>query len=496
MVKWEQSGIRSNVSPKFNDAAKIVARGSTPYKTINDLNTKLPAEFSGSVAITSTLNGLDACHSGAEALPGLMNDIANGMTIGDNKSYADLFSKFQAAQQGFAKAKFGADFFDTYKYSPTEQEIEKMIAAGVDPNMVGDGTAITTPYPERPAPLSNNVWDQFCTGAKTAGLGLASGFFGFFGDTIGGAGAMVLNACGKHELAYRWTKDWDWGGAIDAYASDHGVDTDSLLYTGAKVTGQLGANGLVLAIPGVGQAETLVCATMYSCQSYSQNYRGSIEDYLAQNNIQAPRSGRPTYQLNEAVKHITPEMYDKATINAGGHAVVTFSTTLLTGGILHAKTASSLGDKVLGNTLVHGAGSLAHQVFDVGLGRTDKFNMGDVALAAGLAGFTTYAAKPESATAASRDTAMRGSGTNVLNDLKDSPAAKSVGEFTSKVANSAPVNAVKGIMAAASKTHVGNITGKIVKQYINDATGGSHSFTLPLVHSIVGEVTKMVKNKK
>lgn len=489
MVKWEQSGIRSNVSPKFNDAAKIVARGSTPYKTINDLYTKLPAEFSGSVAITSTLNGLDACHSGAEALPGLMKDIANGMTIGDNKSYVDLFSKFQAAQQGFAKAKFGADFFDTHEYSPTEQEIEKMIAAGIDPNMVGDGTVITTPdAPISPAPVSDNGWDQFCTGALTVVCGFGSGFFGFFGDTIGGAGAMALNACGKHELAYRWIDACDLGGEIDAWASWHGVDTDSLLYTGAKVTGQLGANGLVLLIPGAAESAVAVNATMYSCQSYKQNYRGSIEDYLAQNNIHAPTPG-DMYELDEAVKHITPEMYDKATINAAGHAAITFTTTMLSGGILEAGTNSTLGDKVLGNTLVHGAGNLGHQALDVWSGRTDKINKLDVALAAGLAGVATYAAKPESATAASRDTAMRGSVTNVLNDLKDSPAAKSVGEFTSKVANSVPVNAVKGIMAAASKTYVG-------QKILEDATGGSNAFTLPLVHSIVGEFTKMVKNKK
>ena len=122
-----------------------------------------------------------------------------------------------------------------------------------------------------------------------------------------------------------------------------------------------------------------------------------------------------------------------------------------------------------------------------GTGRKDSFSVKSVVVSGGLAGVATYAIKPTSAVN-DGESLEHDKLHKAISTLKDTPAAKEAGQFFS--------NAGKAISNAAKRfenTGVGKTTTPIINKYIDDSTGGSNSFTLPVVEKVVNNMAKIVK---
>ncbi len=121
-----------------------------------------------------------------------------------------------------------------------------------------------------------------------------------------------------------------------------------------------------------------------------------------------------------------------------------------------------------------------------GTGRKDSFSFANVVVSGALAGAATYATNP---TSAEKSKSLGDSNLHrAVRALKDTPAAKEAGQFFS--------NAGKAISNVAKKfenTGVGKTTTPIINKYIDDSTGGSHSYTLPVVEKVVDNMAKTIK---
>ncbi len=376
-VRWEQSGINSNVKPPINRGKGYVAKSATPYKQLLELD--LPADFSGKEALLATQKGMEACYSGADQIPGILSGIGRGMTLKDNASYAGLMDLFKTTNQAIGRANLEGSFLLQRGYKPTEEEIRQMVEDGLAFEAFAGGPAITTPtgefipFEQQPNNLDiigSALYSGINTSMEVIGeagaevvFGFASGLFGFAGDTIGGLLTGIASATGHYEAAYKISKWTDWGGMVDTFASDWGVNTNSTLYSISKTGGQIAANAAVLAIPGVGAHALVANTVMYASQSYNQNYRGTIDDYMAKQGVKV--AALPT---NKEMKYITSQISEdlgkKARFNAGLHAAITAGTTIVTGKTLGNK-GTTLDHKIKYNIGTHAVGSTLHQLVDM-----------------------------------------------------------------------------------------------------------------------------------
>ena len=144
-VRWEQSGINSNVKPPINRGKGYVAKSATPYKQLLELD--LPADFSGKDALLATQKGMEACYSGADQLPGILSGIGRGMTLKDNASYAGLMDLFKTTNQAIGRSSMAASIYQQRGFVPTDDEIQTCLAENQgDLAFEPGGPYITNPY--------------------------------------------------------------------------------------------------------------------------------------------------------------------------------------------------------------------------------------------------------------------------------------------------------------------------------------------------------------
>lgn len=489
-VRWEQSGINSNVKPPINRGKGYVAKSATPYKQLLELD--LPADFSGKEALLATQKGMEACYSGADQLPGILSGIGRGMTLKDNASYAGLMDLFKTTNQAIGKSSLAASIYQQRGFAPTDSEIQTLLASGVSGFNNGYGPA----YGYGPggeqlalergnallgalgdmwsglkgmgmnlintgACIGNSVFTNFNSATNMAlsvcaetGWGFASGFAGFVGDTIGGIGAMGATFVGRPDVAYSITKMFDFRSQVDDLAQAFGVNTNSDVYTMSRVVGQVTANVGVHLIPGVGQAGYVLDAALYGIQGYAQGYRNTIDNRLKQNGVSEDvyKSKYTFPDTMAATKYIKEEDYNSAITNGVCHSAINFTTTILTGGIMGSGARS--GVKAFGSLVLHSAGAALHQQADVNAGNRDNHNWGAVAGAGVLAAGGAYLSSS-------------GAVDNIWNKVANTSAGKKLGEVVSKTIGA------KGTVLVHS----------LVNKIVEDSYGGSHSFTVEEVYN-------------
>ena len=118
---WIQSKISSIVNPNFHRGAQKVSKSFSTYRTLSSI--QFPADFTGKEAVAATLEGLEACYYGAEALPRLLSSIGTGMSIQDRRSFADLLRFFKTIQQKFKEPEVEATMLEDQEYWPSAQQI-------------------------------------------------------------------------------------------------------------------------------------------------------------------------------------------------------------------------------------------------------------------------------------------------------------------------------------------------------------------------------------
>lgn len=483
---WKQSEIDKKVNPKLNKGAGTVSKSFSPYKILSTL--ELPEDFTGKEAVASTLKSLETCYNGATALPGMLSGIGRGMALGDMASYADLQEKFLTTQRSLTETKVGATVFQGTGYKPTAEEIQRILTKGVGGSgdggnsptdeeiqkmlanymPTGEEWHAATEYAQDPfagytiGPANDSITStksSFWEGVKTAGFGFASGVASFVGDAIGGVATSACVLTGNYEAAYKVSSFFDFGGKVDSWARFYGVNTDSTLYTGAKVAGQIAANvavtaavatatggaSLSVSLPVVGSVgvSTLVNAGIYGNQAISKNMRDSINEIGANNATKAD--------------------YTKAGWGAMIHGATNSVTTVLTDKVgavekIFTNGKASTYIKTAANGVLHGAGNLVHQAVDVATGRKDSVDAGEVIRSA--------------ATAATATMTLSQIG-SASEDIQKT--AKQVYNTAKKIVNP---NIVK--VAAVVVKGVGNAA----KNVVEDATGGSHSYTIDLVNRV------------
>lgn len=492
-VKWEQSGINSNVKPPIGDGKGFVAPSATPYRQILELD--LPEDFSGKDALVATQKGMDACYSGANELPGILSGIGRGMTLKDNASYAGLMKLFDATNQTIGRSSLAASIYQQRGFVPTENDINQILvyAAGggeglppvggtgeLDPLLLATLSGGGNPTGAYISPYYDYDWTQagaipflnekpdwgaigqgLVTGAKAIGWGLVSGsagflsgFAGFVGDTLGGIGAMGATKANRPDIAYSITKMFDFRSQVDDLAQAFGVNTNSDLYTMSRVAGQVVANVGVHLIPVVGKAGFVLDAALYGVQGYAQGYRNTIDNRLKQNGVSEDvyKSKYTWPDTMAATKYIKKEDYNNAFQNGVGHSAINFTTTIVTGGIMGS--GATVGAKAFSSAILHTAGAGLHQVADVNAGNRDDYNPIAAAGAGALAAEGAYLS-------------ASGAVDNIWNKVANTSAGKKLGEVVNKTIGT------KGV----------ELVHNLVNKLVEDSYGGSHSFTVEEVYN-------------
>lgn len=346
-VKWEQSGINSNVKPPINRGRDYVAKSATPYKQLLELD--LPSDFSGKEAVLATQKGMEACYSGANDLPGILSDIGRGMTLKDSASYAKLAKMFDATNRDFTRANVAASLFQYSGEKPTKTLIDQILSnpAAFSASMYGPEYGVT-PEGEK---LAQERWNGLIgtigdlrTGAKELGSsllwggatiasGFVSGALGFVGDNLGGAGAFLLNAVGCNKAAESCVNFFDWSTQWDNAMKGFGINTEGGLYKTSKFVGNtatgLAINGaLNMAFPG----SSAIIGAAYGpinngLQTYCTQYRSTLRD------------------LKKADGTLSSQDYQNASLNALGHGLISVGSAALTGKVMGSYDTPNLQTK-------------------------------------------------------------------------------------------------------------------------------------------------------
>lgn len=463
---WLQSEIKNNIYPFFSSASTKVEKSSRAYSILADIS--FPERFSGKNSVSVVMNSMIACSESALDLKGILTSIGNGMKYGDDKSYKRLMQRFETTQQSLREIRTAAILYRQSGEYPTRDKIEQYLTTNLNYDGYGNGWGYT---PEGKITANENFNDitnfipELFTGAK-------SGILGFVGDFIGGIGGAA-HIFGNKQKQKGIIEKTDWGGFLDTAAKSSGFNPNSLIYSLGKEVGQIstgvGMTNLITAIATgnnlinpnskdmfkKGAVMTFVYAGVYASQSFATAYR-TTEKYLAQNNT----------RLTEEQK------LKNASTAAGFHAATTFSTTLTTGitfgGLQTLGIPEFYGPaKLIVNTAVHTLGGFGHQIIDHYSGVRKEFD-GPKGMAAALMA------------AAATGIAMVGDEQGLVSGYSSSTTPTSaVIQQTVKSESNATVRT-----SVVSNLVDNPVTGNM----IDDATGGSHSYTLPVLEKIIDGV--------
>ena len=408
---WIQSKISSIVNPNFHRGANKVAKTFTPYQTLNSI--EFPAEFSGKEAVTATLKGLDACHSGAEALPGLLTGIGHGMSLQDSRSFADLLSLFKTTQDNLTETDWGAILFQNTGYKATPEEIQTILAnergdlitaaketgawiwdkaknfgAGFFSGAIQYGQETFTGAKEAGA----WIWDK----AKKFGAGFFSGAIQYGQETFTGAASAIafgfsyvtcfIGTGGDLDETYTlatkaaaitntWASGFELDKKWDLFMESKGIDTNSLSYRAGKVTGNVVTSAVVsAAVPG-GAAYSIITA---GTTTYGATLKDNIASHGGYNNM-----------TDDELRRANTHALKVGGISAGAAAVSTVVNkhsplTLKTKGDITAGGVGGQGvsywvnqrpriaGNVIANTAIGVGANYATQKADVEYGKKDR----------------------------------------------------------------------------------------------------------------------------
>ena len=458
----------------FHLHQKKLGSGSSAYSTLASI--EFPERFPGKNSVSTVLHSMIVCSDSASDLSHILTCVGKGMTIADNASYKSLLRRFETTQQSLREIRTAAVLYKQSGEYPTHDKIDQFLTSNLSYDGYGNGWGYT---PEGKITAAEN-FNDFSNFIPELLSGAWSGAKVFVGDTIGGAAAAFLFPK-DHKMQREILEKTNYGLSVDTSAKSSGYNPNSIMYSLGKEFGQIGSgvtmSNLIskafvaahLISPGAkdkfkrGAVMTSAFAFVYASQSFASSFR-NIDNYLTNNNK----------ILNEN------QILKRASNYAGYHALTTFTTTVLTGASFGAYSKMKIFGKNVGipevdtigklsiAPILHGSADVGHQIIDFHAGVLDDIDF-KKSLAAGVMSVVA-------------------TGASVAGDTKGLGS-----EFTSPTTPKSVLlqEATKSESSATIRTSIVNtlMDNPVTNNVIDDATGGSHSYTLPVLEKIIDVVS-------